>query len=106
LLNQYRYDSAAFVLVAATQIGSSMTLRSKTVLVVEDEALLRLGIVDGLEDAGFTVLEAATADAAILLLEAHPSIDLLFTDIDMPGSMDGMRLAAVVGRRWPPIRLS
>jgi CheY-like chemotaxis protein len=76
-----------------------------SVLVVEDEALVRLDIVDQLEDAGFHVFEAAHADEAIELLETHPEIRLLFTDIDMPGTMDGLKLAAAVRRRWPPVKI-
>jgi len=82
-----------------------MTENSGVVLVVEDDILVRLGIVDELKDAGFTVFEAGDADAAIVLLEAHSSINLLFTDIDMPGSMDGLRLAAAVRNRWPPVKI-
>ena len=59
------------------------------VLVVEDEALIRMSLVDELEDAGFRVLEAATADEAVGVLGDNPNIEAIFTDIDMPGSMDG-----------------
>ncbi|MEO8883962.1 MAG: response regulator [Devosia sp.] len=74
-------------------------------LVGEDEVLIRRGIAEELEAAGFTAFEAANADAAILIFEAHPEIGLLFTDIDMPGSMDGMKLAAVARRRWPSVKI-
>jgi CheY-like chemotaxis protein len=57
------------------------------------------------EDGGFEVLEADTADEAIRLLETKPDIALVFTDIEMPGSMDGLRLMAVIRERWPPIKL-
>jgi CheY-like chemotaxis protein len=76
-----------------------------TVLVVEDEVLVRLDIVQSLEDGGFHVLEASNADDAIILLEAHPEVRLMFTDIDMPGSMDGLKLAAAVRNRWPPVQI-
>jgi CheY-like chemotaxis protein len=76
-----------------------------TVLVVEDEALIRFAIADELRAAGYTVAEARDADEAIDLLETHPEIRLVFTDIDMPGSMDGIRLSAVVADRWPPVRI-
>ena len=56
-------------------------------------------------DEGFTVFEAANADAALVLLHAEPSINLLLTDIDMPGSMDGLKLAAAVRNRWPPVKI-
>jgi CheY-like chemotaxis protein len=77
-----------------------------TVIVVEDEALVRMDIAMSLEDAGFAVLEASNADEAIDLLNAYPEIRLMFTDIDMPGSMDGLQLAAAVRDRWPPSRSS
>jgi CheY-like chemotaxis protein len=75
------------------------------VLVVEDEALLRITTVDHLRIEGFNVFDASNADEAISILEVEPTIDLLFTDIDMPGSMDGLKLAAAVRRRWPPVRI-
>lgn len=75
------------------------------VLVVEDEPILRLHAVDIVEDAGFEVLEASNADEAIEILNARGDIRVVFTDIDMPGSMDGIRLAAAIRDRWPPIEL-
>jgi CheY-like chemotaxis protein len=78
---------------------------AEAVLVVEDEALIRFTIADELRDAGYEVLEAADADEAILLLAEHAEIKLIFTDIDMPGSMDGLKLSAVVRERWPPVRI-
>ena len=75
------------------------------VLVVEDEALIRMEIVSELEDAGFKVFEAAHADAAIKILIANLNIRVMFTDIDMPGGMDGLKLAAAVRDRWPPIKI-
>lgn len=76
-----------------------------TVLVVEDEILVRMNIAMSLEDEGFTVLEASDADEAMAILDAHPGIRLMFTDIDMPGSMDGLKLAAAVRDRWPPVKI-
>jgi two-component sensor histidine kinase/CheY-like chemotaxis protein len=73
------------------------------VLVVEDEMLLRMRAVDIVEDAGFTPLEAVNADEALAILESRSDIDLLFTDIQMPGSMDGLKLAHAVHERWPSI---
>ena len=58
------------------------------VLVVEDEMVLRMRAVDIVEDAGFTPVEAVNADEAIAILESRSDIDLLFTDIQMPGSME------------------
>src|SRR3954449_100254 len=75
------------------------------VLVVEDELLLRMRAVDMVEDAGFTSLEAVDADEAVAILEARSDIALLFTDIQMPGSMDGLKLAHAVHNRWPPIKI-
>ncbi len=75
------------------------------VLVVDDELILRLSISAELEDEGFVVFEAGTADEAIATLERHPEIRLVFTDVDMPGSMDGLKLAAFVRDRWPPIKI-
>ena len=79
--------------------------RAVTVLVVEDEFLIRSVIADHLNDQGFAVFEAGNADEAIRILEARSDIHLVFTDIDMPGSMDGLKLAAYVRDRWPPIKL-
>ena len=76
---------------------------SAAVLIVEDEPLIRMGAVCQIEDAGFEVYEAASADAAIALLELHKEIRLIFTDVDMPGSMDGLKLAHYVRGRWPPV---
>lgn len=73
------------------------------ILVVEDEPLLLLDALDMVEDAGFTAYGAANADEAIRLLERHSDIRVLFTDVDMPGSMDGLKLAHAVSSRWPPI---
>ena len=64
------------------------------VLLVEDEPLVRMTAADELDEAGFQVLEAKNADEALALLEAHSDeVQVLFTDVDMPGSMDGMALA-------------
>lgn len=82
-----------------------MNKASQSILVVEDEALLLITIADELRDAGFTVYEATTADQAIKLLEAHADISILFTDIDMPGSMDGLKLSLAVRNRWPPVKI-
>jgi two-component system, response regulator PdtaR len=74
-------------------------------LLVEDEALLRMHGVDILEDAGFIVIEACNADEALIILDNHHEIRLIFSDIDMPGSMDGMELMELAHLRWPEIRL-
>lgn len=79
--------------------------RSVVVLVVEDDPILRLSNVALLEDAGFTAVEAANADEAIAILEQRLDIQIVFTDIEMPGSMDGLRLARAIRDRWPPVQL-
>jgi CheY-like chemotaxis protein len=75
------------------------------VLVVEDEMLLRMRAVDMVEDAGYTSVEAVDADEAVAILESRSDIALMFTDIQMPGSMDGLKLAHAVRKRWPPIKI-
>jgi CheY-like chemotaxis protein len=76
-----------------------------SVLVLEDEPLVRMDIVMSLEADGFTVFEASNADEAIVVLNARSDIRLMFTDIDMPGSMDGLKLAVAVRDRWPPVMI-
>jgi len=75
------------------------------VLIVEDEFLLRIDAVDMVKAAGFEVVEAANADEAIEILESRRDITVVFTDIQMPGSMDGLKLARAVRGRWPPIKI-
>ncbi len=83
-----------------------MTRReSAIVLVVEDEPLLRMMAVDLVEGAGFEAVEASDADEATRILETRTDIRIVFTDIDMPGSMDGLKLAASIRGRWPPIEI-
>lgn len=74
------------------------------VLVVEDEPLVRLVALEAIEAAGFKAYAAADADEAISVLERQRNIRLVFTDINMPGSMDGIRLAHCVRDRWPPVQ--
>jgi CheY-like chemotaxis protein len=75
------------------------------VLVVEDELVLRINAAEMIAEAGFHVVEAGNADEAIAVLEARPDIHIVFTDIQMPGSMDGLKLARLVRGRWPPIKI-
>lgn len=75
------------------------------VLVVEDEVIIRLFISDELAELGFEVFEASNAREAIEVLNQHPEIHVLFTDIDMPGDVDGLQLAQLVRTRWPPIKI-
>jgi two-component sensor histidine kinase/ActR/RegA family two-component response regulator len=78
---------------------------STKVLVVEDEMVLRMRAVDLVEDAGFTAVQAVNADEALSILESRSDISLLFSDIQMPGSMDGLKLAHAVHDRWPSIKI-
>jgi len=75
------------------------------ILVVEDEFLLRMDSVDVLEGAGFEVIPTANADEAIAILSTRTDVHLVFTDIQMPGSIDGLKLARFVRDRWPPIKI-
>jgi CheY-like chemotaxis protein len=78
---------------------------TQIVLVVEDEPLLRMAAANFVSDAGFEALEAGDASEAIAILESRPDIGLVFTDIQMPRGMDGLRLAALIRNRWPPIEI-
>ncbi|MCK1390939.1 response regulator [Bradyrhizobium sp. 1] len=75
------------------------------VLVVEDEVLLRWTAAEALQEAGFDVVEAGSATEAISILEKRSDIRAVFTDIQMPGSIDGLKLAHLISFRWPPIRI-
>jgi CheY-like chemotaxis protein len=79
--------------------------KKTVILVVEDEAIIRMGAVQMLEDAGFEVVEASNAHDALGILEARNDVRAVFTDINMPGTLDGLRLARMVRGRWPPIHL-
>lgn len=75
------------------------------VLVVDDSALIRMGAVDLVQSAGYEALEAQDSDEAIRILEARDDIDLVFTDVQMPGTMDGIKLSHYIRNRWPPVKL-
>ena len=75
------------------------------VLIVEDEMLIRMGAVDLVLSAGYEALEARDADEAIRILEERQDVDLVFTDVQMPGTMDGIKLASFIRGRWPPVKL-
>lgn len=77
----------------------------QTILVVEDEPILRMMAVDMVEDAGFHAVAASNSTEAIRILESRLDIVIVFTDIDMPGGIDGMRLAIAIRDRWPPIKI-
>src|SRR6195952_1967728 len=86
-------------------MASGQSAVPRSVLVVEDEMLLRMRAVDIVEDAGFVAVEAVNADDALVILESRSDIELLFTDIQMPGSIDGLKLAYAVHERWPLIKI-
>jgi CheY-like chemotaxis protein len=75
------------------------------ILIVEDETFVKYYLEEILEYAGYQIVSAANADEAIEILESRNDIRVLITDINMPGSMDGLRLAAAVKDRWPPIKI-
>jgi two-component system, response regulator PdtaR len=84
---------------------SSPQHENPVVLVVDDEDLLRALVAETLTDEGFIVLEAANAMEALSQLESHEDVRLLFTDIQMPGSLDGLGLVELVHQRWPHVLL-
>jgi two-component system, response regulator PdtaR len=75
------------------------------ILTVEDETIVSAFLGEVLRDAGYRVIATANADEAIRILEARDDIRIVITDVNMPGSMDGLRLAAAVKDRWPPIKI-
>jgi CheY-like chemotaxis protein len=80
-------------------------VKKPVVLIVEDEPFIRIDAVAALEASDFDVIDVSNADEAIAVLEARDDVTVIFTDIQMPGSMDGLKLAAAVRHRWPPIRI-
>jgi DNA-binding NtrC family response regulator len=83
-------------------VGQSTPIGSRTILIVEDEALVRFDLVDFFTDAGWRVFDAEDADQAIVILDRHKEIRAVLTDVQMPGSMDGVKLAHYVRERFPP----
>src|ERR1700722_6720126 len=86
-------------------MANALSPSKPVVLVVEDEPLILSDAAAMIQDAGFDVIEARSADEAIEILTARSDIRVVFTDIEMPGSMDGLRLARVVRDKWPPVEL-
>ena len=82
-----------------------MSLNYAVVLVVEDSPIILMSALDLVETAGFEAVGAASADEAIAILEARTDICLVFTDVEMPGTIDGLKLAHYIRDRWPPIHL-
>lgn len=81
-----------------------MIAASPVILIVEDEAMIRMGATALVQDLGCDFFEASDADEAIAILERNPQITIVFTDVQMAGSMDGLELAAYARRRWPPLK--
>jgi CheY-like chemotaxis protein len=86
-------------------MGQAVPDQKPVVLVVEDEDLIRASALEMVEEAGFEAIAASNADEAIRILESRSDIRAVFTDVHMPGTMDGLRLARVVRNRWPPVAL-
>jgi two-component system, response regulator PdtaR len=80
-------------------------LNKSVVLVVEDDPIIRMAAREVVDHAGFEAAEASDAHEAIRILESRPDIRLVFTDVGMPGTMDGIALAHYIRRRWPPVKL-
>jgi CheY-like chemotaxis protein len=96
---------ATYRILQGSKTMGFISAKRPVVLVVEDEFLLRMDATDMITAAGFDVVEAVDADAAIEILEARDDVAVIFTDIQMPGSMDGLKLARAVRGRWPPIKI-
>lgn len=80
-------------------------LKNTVVLLVDDEPVIRMVASQGLEDAGFEVIEADCAENALEILKTRADVGVLFTDVNMPGALDGLDLARLVHERWPAIQL-
>jgi len=109
LVHEFRHPVqpflAAGVLFANTLEFDSMEICKDVILVVEDHPLVRMGVLEVVIEAGFEALEASSAVEAIRMLEARSDIRLVFTDSQMPGTMDGIELAHYIRNRWPPVKL-
>jgi two-component system, response regulator PdtaR len=80
-------------------------MQKPVVLIVEDEFLIALNAADFLQKAGYRTIEVGNADDAVAMLENREDIGVVFTDVRMPGSMDGLQLAHCVRDRWPPVKV-
>lgn len=100
-----RLSGSIAVLVDVHPMVLDLSCVPAVVLIVEDEMMLRMRAVDMVEDAGYTPVEALDADEAIAIMESRSDIALMCTDIQMPGSMDGLGLARAVHERWPSIKI-
>ncbi|MBB3543299.1 MULTISPECIES: response regulator [unclassified Rhizobium] len=104
LLEQTRASADGQEVMSRVRSARSRGTDASSILVVEDEHFLRFETVDVLEQAGYRVLEAANADEALVLLKTN-CVNTLFTDIDMPGTMDGLGLVKTVRSKWPSTKL-
>jgi len=86
-------------------MGTKSEIDQPVVLVVDDQELLRLNAAGILEDNGFSVVEAVNSTEALKVMESRPDVRLLFTDIQMPGGVNGLELARLVHERWPHVLL-
>jgi DNA-binding NarL/FixJ family response regulator len=82
-----------------------MVVCAGVVLVVEDHPLVRMAVLEVMNEAGFEALDASSATGAIRTLEARPDIRLVFTDAEMPGTLNGIGLAHYIRKRWPRVKL-
>src|SRR4051812_11165655 len=79
------------------------TLKQPIAVVVDDEPLILMNTCDMIADAGYSVVEATTADEAYSFLRSHSSVQLVFTDVETPGNLDGFQLARTIAMKWPDI---
>src|SRR4029077_9241187 len=101
-----RLDNGRAKIATMLQRASLANMKDKPlVLVVEDEPLVRMVATEIAEEADFDVISVANADEAISVLEGGVDVSVVFTDVHMPGSIDGLRLAQSVHERWPPVGL-
>ncbi len=103
--SQHAVNEEWAILGLQRKLAPSMITGKTTILVVEDEALVRMAIAISLEEAGFAVLEASNYDGAMAMLTENPSVAAMFTDVDMLPGYSGIELAKVVRRLWPPIKI-
>jgi two-component system, response regulator PdtaR len=82
-----------------------MAICNGVVLVVEEHPLVRMAVLEVLTAAGFEALEADSSSEAIRMLEARSDIRLVFTDAEIPGAIDGVKLAHYIQNRWPSVKL-
>ena len=106
VLNRTVYESTAMSSTEGAHLMAFDRIRPlPIILVVEDEMMIRMSTVDMVEDAGYTPVEAVDADGAVAILESRSDVDLMVTDVQMPGSMNGLELAQAVHERWPLIKI-